>query len=395
MAWHEFPLACAFLDHYPHDRAYLDALAAEALGTVQALRNHPSLIAWCGGNEISPRRERLPLDALTRVLAEEDPARPWIPASPCDGALHHWQVWHGFAPWTDLAGLDAPFMSEFGLQALPAAATVAEMFAGAEPAALEDSRWAERKAQIAKLRHYAGLDAGPSTGSGPELAAATAATQRAQATALQVGIESCRLRRETLSGCAAPREDPLTAEMQRTWRRFLRFLRPSRLLGKPPRCGGVAFWQLNEPWPAVSWAVIDRSGRPKAACEMLRRAYQPILIAARFPWRRYAAGDVFHADIWLVNDGPAMWQGCCAEVLLDDTAVWTVTDVALPPASVSQIGELSVLLEHAPQAMVLDLRCGEMILASNRYDLAVHLPGRQPRRARAIHALGERLLEMD
>ena len=124
MAWQEFPLACAFLDHYPRDRAYLDTLAAEAHGTVRALRNHPSLIAWCGGNEISRRRERLPLDALARVLAEEDPARPWIPASPCDGDLHHWQVWHGFAPWTDLAGLDAPFMSEFGLQTLPGAATV-------------------------------------------------------------------------------------------------------------------------------------------------------------------------------------------------------------------------------------------------------------------------------
>ena len=31
---------------------------------MRALRNHPSLIAWCGGNEISPRRERLPLAAL-------------------------------------------------------------------------------------------------------------------------------------------------------------------------------------------------------------------------------------------------------------------------------------------------------------------------------------------
>ena len=375
--------------------AYLDVLAAEARGMVRALRNHPSLIAWCGGNEISPRRERLPLEALAQVLAEEDPARPWIPASPCDGDLHHWQVWHGFAPWTDLVDLGAPFMSEFGLQALPDAATVAEMFPGAEPAALEDSRWAERKAQIAKLRHYAGPDAGPSTGSRRDLAAAIAATQRAQATALQVGIEACRLRRDTLPGCAAPREDPLSAETQRTRRTVLRFLRPPRHHGEHPCCGGVAFWQLNEPWPAVSWAVIDRAGCPKAAYEMLRRVYQPILIASRFPWRRYGAGDVFRAEVWPVNDGAEAWQGCCAEAFLDDTAVWTVSDVALPPASVSQIGELAVLLEHAPQAMVLDLRCGEMILASNCYDLAVHLPGRQPRRARAIHALGERLLEMD
>lgn len=56
MAWQEFPLACAFLDHYPRDRAYLDALAAEARGIVRGLRNHPSLIAWCGGNEINPQQ---------------------------------------------------------------------------------------------------------------------------------------------------------------------------------------------------------------------------------------------------------------------------------------------------------------------------------------------------
>ena len=175
----------------------------------------------------------------------------------------------------------------------------------------------------------------------------------------------------------------------------MRFLRPPRLCGEYPRCGGVALWQLNEPWPAVSWAVIDRAGRPKAAYEMLRRAYQPILIAARFPWRRYAAGDVFSAEVWLVNDGPKAWQGCCAEALLDGAIVWSVTDVSLPSASVSRIGELAVSLDAAPQALLLGLRYGEMLLASNGYDLAVHLPGRQPRRARAIHAVGERLLEMD
>lgn len=156
----------------------------------------------------------------------------------------------------------------------------------------------------------------------------------------------------------------------------------------------MAFWQFNEPWPAVSWSVIGRAGRPKAAYKMLRRAYQPILIAARFPWRRYASGDVFRADVWLVNDGPVSWQGCCAEALLDDAIVWTTTDVVLPPACALPIGELAVPLDAAPCALALALRRGEMALASNRYDLAAHLPGRQPRRARVMHALGEQLLKV-
>ena len=75
--------------------------------------------------------------------------------------------------------------------------------------------------------------------------------------------------------------------------------------------------------------------------------------------------------------------------------VWTAADVSLPPACAAQIGELVVRLDDVPHALRSSLRCGETALASNRYDLTVHLPGRQPRRARAIHAVGERLLEMD
>ena len=126
---------------------------------------------------------------------------------------------------------------------------------------------------------------------------------------------------------------------------------------------------------------------------MLRRSFQPILIAARFPWRCYTPGDVFRAEVWLVNDGPSSWQECCAEVLFDATTVWALTDVELLPGCASRIGELSVVLSNVPQILTLHLRCAEITLAANRYDMAVYLPGRQPRRARQIHALGEHLLE--
>ena len=142
MAWQEFPLACAFFDHYPRDRGYLETLAAEVRSSARLLRHHPSLIAWCGGNEINPVRERLPLQTIAAVLADEDPGRPFIPASPSAGDVHFWDVWHGFAPWSRLAALHAPFMSEFGLQALPHGASVAEMFPGATAPPLTDGQWA-------------------------------------------------------------------------------------------------------------------------------------------------------------------------------------------------------------------------------------------------------------
>ena len=348
MAWQEFPLACAFLDHYPRDADYLAALSQEVRGTARLLRNHPSLIAWCGGNEIDTKREVEPLSAIEAALTEEDPGRVFIPASPSDGDVHQWDVWHGLAPWTNLAEKQLPFVSEFGLQSLPNAATISQMFSGRPPRFLRDPRWRERKAQSAKLQHYANSPLED------DLGLAVAATQHAQATGLQVGIEASRLRRN--------------------------------------ECGGVVIWQLNEPWPAVTWSVIDRAGQPKSAYEMLRRSFQPLLIAARFPWRRYAPGDVFQAEIWLVNDSAQAYRGCRARASLDITTAWRASDLGVAPASATRVGAFEFTLEQPAQALTLRLSCGSETLASNRYRLASHLTGPPPLSSRLIRLVADRLI---
>jgi beta-mannosidase len=222
------------------------------------------------------------------------------------------------------------------------------MFSGRPPHFLRDPRWSERKAQATKLRHYANP---PLEG---DLGFAVAATQRAQATGLQVGIEASRMRRG--------------------------------------ECGGVVFWQFNEPWPAVTWSVIDRAGRPKSAYDMLRRSFQPVLIAARFPWRRYAPGDVFRAEIWLVNDGVQSYRGCRARASLDYTTVWTASDLGVAPASATRVGAFEFTLEQPAQALMLRLSCDGAALASNRYRLASHLTGPSPLHSRLIRWAADRLV---
>ena len=343
MAMQEFPLACAFLDHYPRNAQHLGALASEARGIVAALRGRPSLIAWCGGNEVNPRRERLPLRIIEQVIAAEDGTRPWIPASPSQGDVHQWDVWHGLAPWESFGRVRAPFMSEFGLQALPHAITARTFFEGDAPQSLDDARWTQRKLQAAKIRHY----------SGPvderDLVATIEATQRAQAAGLQRGIEACRLRREG-SGHRSP-------------------------------CGGVAFWQFNEPWPAVTWAVVDRHGRPKGAYAMLCRSYQPLLIAAMFDWRAWRPGEKFEAEIWWVNDGPQSFEGCAVKAALDGEVVLAVGDLVIRPLAAQLVGSFAVTLAACPSQLELALAENERIIASNCYDLGVYQPPRQTVRA--------------
>jgi beta-mannosidase len=354
VAWQEFPLACAFLDHYPRTRAYLSALQDEARGIVRSLRNHPSLVAWCGGNEINARRERLPLNTIVNVLVEEEAGRPWIPSSPSDGDVHQWDVWHGYAPWAELQEQDPPFMSEFGMQALPDAATIREMFPSCAPRSLSDDRWTGRKAQAGKLRHYAGPRIDESLDEAIQL------TQRAQAAALQAGIEACRIRREGGETDYRP-------------------------------CGGVAVWQLNEPWRAVSWAVVDHAGRPKAAYATLQRSYRPLLIAAQFSRRSYQKGDAFEARVWLVNDLPYAVRRCRAEAWLDDRLAWTA-GVDVPALSTQRVGIARVTLAAAPRELVLRLLDGDVVIAENRYDLGLPLPGPRPLTARLIRWLAGLLL---
>ncbi len=342
MAMQEFPLACSFLDHYGRDAQYLEVLASEAQGIVRALRGRPALIAWCGGNEISPQRERVPLRIIEQVLVAEDGTRPWIPASPSQGDVHQWDVWHGLAPWQSLDQVRAPFMSEFGLQALPDVSTIATFFGAAAPQSLDDVRWVERKLQAGKIRHYSGpMDEA-------DLVATIGATQRAQAAGLQRGIEACRLRREG-SGHAHP-------------------------------CGGVAFWQFNEPWPAVTWAVVDRCGQPKAAYAMLCRSYQPLLIAARFEWRNWRSGDTFNAKIWWVNDGPDHFTGCAVKAVLDEELVLSADGLVIQPASAQRAGAFAVTLAARPSQLELTLLCDTRVIAVNSYDLRAYLPPRQPTR---------------
>ncbi len=355
----EFPLACAFLDHYPRDSEYLNLLEKEATGIVRALRNHPSLLAWCGGNEISPRRERLLLRTIERVLECEDPSRPWIPASPSEGDVHNWDVWHGFAPWQTLAEQTPPFMSEFGLQALPDRETL-----GAEmPASLDDPRWAERKLQVDKLRHYLG-SAQPLQW--PE---AVEASQRVQAAVLQTGVEACRLRREGS--------------------------------GHPQPCGGVAFWQFNEPWVAASWSVVDRAGRSKRAYEMLKRSYTPLLVAARFARKAYQRGDQFEAEVWLVNDAPRAVKLDRITAELDHNQErkdgspvgFEFGACAISPTSAARVGQISAKLAVAPRELRLVCEAEGAVVASNIYDLTVYLPPPQPVLARILRRAADWLLE--
>lgn len=340
LVWQEFPVACVFLDHLPRWPEFQRLLRQETAGIVRALRNHPSLFLWCGGNEFSPRRNRRAVETMAAVAAAEDGQRPFRPASPGPGDSHNWLVWHGLAPLAAYRREDAAMVSEFGLQAPPTVESLRQ-FLPADELWPPGAGWQRHNADLPKLRRYAqwdGLSEVISPGQAG-LAAFVAASQRAQAAGLQVLIEHVRRRKgET---------------------------------------GGLALWQWNEPWPAICWSVIDYYGRPKLAAETLQRIMQPLLVSLAYPLRQYHAGDRLAGKLWIVNDSPEALAGCTLTAALDGMTVqWQRCD--LPANRAGQVGALALTLPAGFQHLALELRQGNSLLARNVYDLRFHDGGPAP-----------------
>ncbi len=157
LIWQEFMFGG---DMVPGDNAFQENVREEAVEQVKRLRDHPSIVLWCGNNEVeagwqgwgdrqafklqvnAAQRERvwqdyvvLFRDIVKSVAAEYAPSVPYWPSSPGanfdivpvgeqDGDMHYWQVWHALAPIEDYTLQFPRFMSEFGFQSFPEMRTI-------------------------------------------------------------------------------------------------------------------------------------------------------------------------------------------------------------------------------------------------------------------------------
>jgi beta-mannosidase len=258
MVWQEFPFACVYLMGYPKTERFRNLVRQEADEMVRQLRNHPSIIMWCGGNEFNVNKARHVVDILEDVTSSLDPTRRFIPASPYKGDTHNWTVWHMKGNLDDYFSDVSPLPSEFGLQGF------------ANPSTLEKWISPQYLWPINEVHEHHDLGRGKmdkyvsAIGHDDTLESYAEASQLMQAHYLQRGIENWRQRKYKTSG--------------------------------------TAFWQLNEPWPAICWSVIDYELQPKLSYHVLKNTYNPVLVTAKYEDRRWGPGDAFKAKIMVVND---------------------------------------------------------------------------------------------
>lgn len=264
LVWQEFPLSSSGIDNWPpEDEQAVSEYRAIAESYIARRQHHPSLLMWCGGNELLGGADggkvgmERPLDNSHPMLAAGrdavrrlDPSRRYVPTSPsgpragvnpaeAGQGLHH-DV-HG--PWNhvgDLAGWrafwdadDALFHSEIGM---PGAESVdlLRRYGGdmALPADATNPWWTHTAGWWLQDEDYRREGGDPA-----DLEAFVAWSQQRQAEALAYAARACK-------------------------RRF-------------PACGGFVLWMGHDCYPCpANTAIIDFEGRPKPAALAVARVFR-------------------------------------------------------------------------------------------------------------------------
>ena len=294
-------------DMYPGDAEFLDSVRQEAIDQVKRLRNHPSIVIWCGNNEVETgwihwgdrqqfkasvgqkTAEKVWQDymvlfnrVLPDVVVEYGPPVPYWPSSPSAnfedepdgqriGDMHYWQVWHALAPIENYKQQLPRFMTEYGFQSFPEMNTIKAFSIPADWDISSSVMLSHQKNKGGNGRIYDYLLR--YFGQPKDFASFLYASQVMQAEAIKMGAEH---------------------------------LRRSR-----PRTMGSLYWQLNDCWPVASWSSIDYYGRWKALQYYARRFYNDLLVS---PNEENSA-----LQIYVVSDRQQMQAGQLHVRLLDLT----------------------------------------------------------------------------
>jgi len=289
LVWQEFPLAC---NRYPDEPAYLRVLDQESRSVIRRLRQHPCLGIWGAGNELfnawsGMTDQALPIRLLNRNCYDLDPGTPFLPTSPIDG------MGHGDYRFRDDRGREvfeifqqARFTAypEFGCPG-PSPASYLRTFIP------ENELWPPRPGTSWETHHgFAAWEADPTTW----------------------------LCTTTLEHYFGPARDLDTLVRRGGWLQSVgcqAIFEEARR--QKPGCSMALNWCFNEPWPgAAGPCLVNWPAQPKPAYDAVRLACRPVLASARFAKFQWRDGEMFSAQIWLLNDSRYALQEGEVEVTL-------------------------------------------------------------------------------
>ena len=294
MVWQEFMLACNL---YSDDEKYLKILKKEATSIVRCLRCHPSLIFYCGGNELfndwsGMTEQSHPLRLLNSVCFEEDRNRPFIYTSPVSGMAHGGYVFRdddGNEIFNRFINSEKTAYTEFGCPSIADRDILERIIPDNEINTLAPTdswkvhhafgSWGEKRwACPDVIEHYFGKQ--------KSIDGYISASQRLQCFGYKLCFEEAR----------------------RQW----------------GHCSMALNWCFNEPWLcAANNSLISYPDRKKPAFEAVKTALKPISASARIPKYSYMAGEKLEFEVWYHNETLSkVCDKVTVKVILNDDVIY-------------------------------------------------------------------------
>ncbi|MCD1259659.1 hypothetical protein B5M42_012530 [Paenibacillus athensensis] len=363
LIWQEFVQSSSGVDNIPSKRPeYLELLARTAVEALRTRRNHVSLSVWSGGNELmsAPNTpstyEDENLAMLKELTAKWDPLRMFLPTSASGpvqyitaekGVSHdvhgHWKYQGNPQHYEIYGEADHLFHSEFGVDGVSSLKSLRKFLSPGHlrPTSMTDSlvwrhhgEWWDTYDRDLQL--FGRLE---------ELAAFVDCSQWIQAEGLRFILEANRRRQFHNSGSIV--------------------------------------WQLNEPWPNASCTnLIDYYKETKMAYYWVKKAFAPDHVSLDYRKLNYAAGDLFHAPVYVHRNGGPTQAEVQAQVLDSHGAVLytqTLRAAALENGS-SLAGNLSFEVPETADGLVfvrLKLQADAARKVENVYIFST-VPAEQP-----------------
>src|SRR5690625_2501573 len=304
MVWQEFnQTSSAFNSKPKEEESFINRVVNEAESFIPLKRNHPSLVLWCGGNELESL-ENLPLNdaepiltALKETVKRLDPDRPWLPCSPSGplpfnginmsrnqpddlhdvhGPWHHEGLTEQYTLFNEGSNL---LHSEFGVDGLTNLKSLQATMKSENrwPVMLQNPVWYHLGSWWVQEEQWSDI-----FGEFSDLETAIEATQFLQAEGVRYAIERNRARKY--------------------------------------RNSGVLPWMFNEPYPmAACTSAVDYFGRPKHLYYASAQAYNIVSVTAKFAKQAWDAGSDFSAELWVANSSTQAYKDVTFHWSMEET----------------------------------------------------------------------------
>ena len=268
MVWQDFMFACAM---YPGDSSFISSVKNELKDNISRLRNHPSLVLWCGNNESSEgwynwgwqkqfaykEKDSIRIwndyinlfeKVIPEMINRYDSTRFYWPSSPSigwgrkesllSGDCHYWGVWWGKEPFDVYGEKIGRFMSEYGFQGLPSYKSMQVMSGSLNPqmSDKEIKNHQKHPTGFETISDYINTEYSPPT----DFSDFIYKSQLVQADGISKAIQSHRKAK--------------------------------------PYCMGSLYWQMNDCWPGISWSGMDYFGRWKAVQYSVQKEFKNIVL---------------------------------------------------------------------------------------------------------------------